>query len=222
MNSVAERELRFERINRIFVPLYCLFSCALAVFYAIRGDGYHLGISLGTLAIPPGVALLYRILRLRRAHQMDFILLAFTTLAYTLGSCVEFYKLFPGFDKLVHMLSGVLASMLCLALYCALRPGHRFAPEELALALAFTFFGSMAVAGLWEIGEYLLSLITGRDLQNVAATGVADSMQDMIVCMLGTLMTLPAARRLSRGQSGPISGAVQAFVQKNYFANEAP
>lgn len=220
MSSVAERELRFQKINRIFVPLYCLFSCALAGFYAVRGDGYHLGISLGTLAIPSGIALLYRILRLQRAQQMNFILLAFTTLAYTLGSCVEFYKLFPGFDKLVHMLSGTLTGMLCLALYCVLRPGHRLAPEELALALAFVFFGSMAVAGMWEIGEYLLSHITGRDLQNVAATGVADSMQDMIVCMLGTLLTLPAVKHMAHGKFGLISGAVEAFVQKNYFAGE--
>jgi len=38
---------------------------------------------------------------------------------------------------------------------------------------------SIAVAGLWEIGEYTLSGVVGRDLQRVMATGVADSMQDM-------------------------------------------
>ena len=215
METIQARERRFERINRLFVPLYCLLSCALAAIYALRGDGYHLGVCLGTLAIPAALWAFYRLLRLKYVHQLNFLILAFTVLAYTLGSGLDFYQRLPGYDKLVHMLSGVLVSLLCMALFCALLPGRRPGRRDLPLLLAFTFFGSMAVAGLWEIGEYLLSFIIGRDLQNVAATGVGDSMQDMIVCMLGTLATLPAAPRLTSGRCALLSGAVRAFVEKN-------
>ena len=59
----------------------------------------------------------------------------------------------------------------------------------------------------------------GRDLQNVAATGVGDSMQDMIVCMIGTLAALPAAAQLAGGKSGLLSGAVRTFAEKNLWEN---
>lgn len=59
-----------------------------------------------------------------------------------------------------------------------------------------------AVAGLWEIGEFCLAPICGRDRQNVADTGVADSVIDMIVCLLGTIGALPLADRYARGRPG--------------------
>ena len=121
----------------------------------------------------------------------------------------------PGFDKVAHTLSGVFVSLLCLILFYALKPGHAVEPRDAALAAAFMFLGSMAVAGLWEIGEYLVSLLVGLDLQRVEATGVADSMQDMIVAMVGTLATLPFALRLTRGKRDLLTGAVEAFVELN-------
>ena len=78
---MEQREARFAKINRIFLAFYYLFSAVLIVVYAIRKDGYHLGISIGTLAIPPALALFYRITRLKRVHQLDFLILAFTFLA---------------------------------------------------------------------------------------------------------------------------------------------
>ena len=71
----------------------------------------------------------------------------------------------------------------------------------------------MAVAGLWEIGEYILSKITLRDMQNVASTGVADSMQDMIVCLLGTLLLLPAVKHLAEGKTTVLNVLIPPFVE---------
>ena len=212
---MEQREARFAKINRIFLACYDLFSTVLIVVYAIRKDGYHLGISIGTLAIPPALALFYKITGLKRVHQLDFLILAFTFLAYPLGSCLDFYRILPGFDKVAHTLSGVFVSVLCLVLYYFLKPTHKIETRDAALAMVFTFLGSMAVAGLWEIAEYLISLVVGLDLQRVAATGVADSMQDMIVCMIGTLVTLPFVHRLCHGKADPLTGAVSAFVELN-------
>lgn len=215
MNQIDRREARFQKINRAFFALYLLLMIALTVLYAVRGDGYHLGTCLGALAVPAAMAVFYRLTRLKVVHQIDFIILLFTLLAYPLGSCLDFYARFPGYDKLVHMLSGAFVSLLCILLYCMLKPGHRVEGRDLALAALFTFFGSMAVAGLWELGEYALSFITGRDLQKVIGTGVGDTMQDMLVCMIGTLATLPVLRPLSRGTHNAFTGPIDAFIAKN-------
>lgn len=214
MNTI-EREKKFEKINRGCVIFYFLFSFVLIAVYAVQRDGYHLGISLGTLIVPPAICLFYRVFRLKRVRQLDALILAFTFLAYPLGSCLDLYRILPGFDKVAHTLSGVFVSILCLILFYALKPGHRIERQDFPLAAMFTFLGSMAVAGLWEIGEYLASMVVGLDLQRVALTGVSDSMQDMIVCMAGTLATLPFVKRLTDGKADLITGAVTAFVEIN-------
>ena len=215
MNRIDRTEARYARINRIFFPLYLLLCAALAVVYALKRDGYHLGISLGALAIPIAMALFYRLTGLKVVHQIDFIILAFTLIAYPLGSCLDFYARFPGYDKLMHMLSGAFVSVLCILLYCALKPGHRIGSDDFWLALLFTFFGSMAVAGLWELAEYGINLVTGRDVQHVLDTGVGDTMQDMLVCMIGTIATLPLLRPLSQGRQTRFTAPIDAFLERN-------
>ena len=215
MNRIDQTEARCARVNRIFFPLYLLLCAGMAVAYALKRDGYHLGISLGALAIPIAMALFYRLTGLKVVHQIDFIILAFTLIAYPLGSCLDFYARFPGYDKLIHMLSGAFVSVLCILLYCALKPGHRIGRGDFALALLFTFFGSMAVAGLWELAEYAINLVTGRDVQHVLDTGVGDTMQDMLVCMIGTVATLPLLRPLSQGRQTRFTAPIDAFLERN-------
>ena len=215
MNRINRTEARYALVNRIFFPLYLLLCAVLAAVYALKRDGYHLGISLGALAIPIAMALFYRLTGLKVVHQIDFIILAFTLIAYPLGSCLDFYARFPGYDKLMHMLSGAFVSVLCILLYCALKPGHRIGRGDFALALLFTFFGSMAVAGLWELAEYAINLVTGRDVQHVLDTGVGDTMQDMLVCMIGTVATLPLLRPLSQGRQTRFTAPIDAFLERN-------
>ena len=215
MNRIEQIEARYARVNRIFFPFYLLLCAGMSVLYALKRDGYHLGISLGALAIPVALLLFYRLTGLKLVHQLDFIILAFTLIAYPLGSCLDFYARFPGYDKLIHMLSGAFVSVLCILLYCALKPGHRIGRGDFALALLFTFFGSMAVAGLWELAEYGINLVTGRDVQHVLDTGVGDTMQDMLVCMIGTVATLPLLRPLSQGRQTRFTAPIDAFLERN-------
>ena len=77
------------------------------------------------------------------------------------------------------------------------------------------FFGSMAVAGLWEICEYGVHALTGRDVQHVLDTGVSDTMQDMIVCMIGTLFYVGCVIRRYRGKPNALTDAAESFVEVN-------
>ena len=68
------------------------------------------------------------------------------------------------------------------------KPGHALERADAANAALFTWMFAVLSAVLWEIWEYIVSLF-GADPQQVAATGVGDTMQDMIVCTLGGLLT---------------------------------
>lgn len=203
------------RAYRIFITAYYVLCAAMTAVYGIKGDIYHLLISAGTLAVPPALRLMYRLLRLKRSGGLDLLIMGFVTLAYPLGACIDLYRRIPGFDKLAHGLSGVFVTVLCVALFIFLKPGRTLSPADVPLALTFAFFGSMAAAGLWELGEYAVSAIVRMDLQRVMSTGVADSMNDMLVCMAGTLAALPVVPRLAKGRSGPLTSSVREFIALN-------
>ena len=211
----SRREDAFGRAYRVVIAFYYVFCAAMTIVYAAKADVYHALISAGTLIVPPALYMLHRLLKLRRSAQLDMLTLGFITLAYPLGGCIDLYRIIPGFDKLAHGLSGTYVAMLCIILFIQLKPGHKLSRADIPLAFAFVFFGSTAVAGLWEVGEYLVSGIVKMDLQRVHATGVADSMNDMLICLAGTLLALPAIPRLIRGKDGLLISPVRAFCERN-------
>lgn len=208
-------EKKAGKVNRWLLLVYCVLGAAAIVYYGIQEDMYHCPLAAGTLAIPLLLEGFYRAFHLKRVEQLNLAVLLFSLLGYTLGSVWEFYLLIPNYDKIVHTLSGVFVSMLALALYCVVKPEHRLEARDRVLAALFVFFASMAVAGLWEIAEYFVNLITGRDVQRVALTGINDTMQDMIVCMIGTLAYLPLVVRACKGKKSVLTGMGEALIENN-------
>lgn len=213
--SVSQREAAFSGAYRAYIAAYYFLCISMCIYYGAAKDTYHLLISLGTLAVPPAITLAYRIMKLRRSYQLDMLIIGFTTIAYPLGGCIDLYRRIPGFDKLAHGLSGVFVTVLCIILFIQLKPGHTVTHADIPLAIAFAFLGSMAVAGLWEIGEYIISGIVKMDLQRVLSTGVSDSMKDMLICMAGTVISLPAIPRLANGRDGILTSPIRAFAELN-------
>ncbi len=85
-----QREAKFEKINRWFFPAYVLLCLGAAVYYGVRRDMYHFPLSLLAAAMPVLMALFFRVLRLRRSAQMDFMILLFILLAFPCGSVLEY------------------------------------------------------------------------------------------------------------------------------------
>ena len=210
-----EKQAKYRLLSRVMLGIYLGTAGVCCVYYGLKWDAYHFSIGLLSVVIPPLWVLLFRILKLKRTGPVDFMALLFLYLAYPLGSVVDLYAAIYGFDKFVHTLSGVFVSTLCLALFLALKPDHEIRRKECALAAAFVFFGFMAVAGLWEICEYGVHALTGRDVQHVLDTGVSDTMQDMIVCMIGTLFYVGCVIRRYRGKPNALTDAAESFVEAN-------
>ena len=146
---------------------------------------------------------------------MEFYIYVFSFLGWSLGAAGEFFDGVPYYDKLVHTLSGVFVCMLALVMFrlldrpCEDRNKHRL------FQTIFLLFASMAIAGMFEFCEYGLSPIMGRDMQHVAATGVSDTMQDMLVCLVGTIFTMIVTQRSFRGKHDFVTDAAEAFIQQN-------
>ena len=180
-----------RKAHTLVMAGYAMISLTLAIVYIRLERPYYYLQSLGTLFILPLLWGIYRSLRMKPAYRIDIIIVCFTFLAYPIGVVLKANKTVPLYDKMLHTLSGTLSMMLSYLLFYQLKATHTADKNDFPLVVVFCLSVTIAVAGLWEIGEYFLSNLTGIDTQIVKKTGINDTMQDMIVCSLGSLFFLP-------------------------------
>lgn len=108
----------------------------------------------------------------------------FIFLADFLGCVVNLYNTIYWYDLLVHFLSGIATFILGLIIY------KHITKEKKNKQLKIIFcLGTVAIiAIIWELFEYFIDTFIGMDLQHTLDTGVSDTMQDMLVALLGGLL----------------------------------
>ena len=182
----------------------------------VRGLG-GLAAALFLLAFP----LIRWIGRLEIAPLMDAVLIIFIFLAFNLGVALGLYSYVWWYDLAVHCLSGAVFALVGLCLYWMTRDDKWAAIGKDALSAAsYAFFFSGFVAVLWEIFEFVADLLTGNDSQNVAATGVADTMEDMMICLAGGLFMAAVIWLHLRGRRSFLMRPAEEFYRANYGESE--
>ncbi|MEF9972546.1 MAG: hypothetical protein RSJ41_05080 [Clostridia bacterium] len=216
MEQILNREERYKKVYTLAIAAYFVTCATLLVYWITVGSLYQAAHSVGAMLLPIAYQVVYKLLRLHRTYELDLMILAFTFLAYAMGVAARWYHLIPSYDKVMHTLSGTFTMLLALPAFYLLKGKHTVCKDDCALAIAFCLAATLAVAGIWEIAEYFLHMLTGIDVQNVAATGINDSMQDMIVCVLGSLLALPSMIMYYRkGKAGLFMGSAISFTINN-------
>lgn len=162
--------------------------------------------------------LAHRLFRLRPAYLAEICLYAFIFVAYDLGVALGLYGSVPYIDKIVHGASGIVFTAAGLCVYYALSAdrarGMFYNPR---VSIGFSFCFAMMTAGIWEVIEFTGFLLTGRDSQNVATTGVSDTMWDIISCMIGSLLTCALlAWYMHRRRRCRLLRPVEDFFESNW------
>lgn len=187
---MQQKEKQFRIAARIVTIVFLLINIALGIYYVTLGKVYNFTLLFCAPLLPPLLAGLYRFFKFERVYQLDILIYFFFFALYTIGLATNGYHYIPYYDKFAHTFSGVFTSYLAFILFYVLKPEKKIEQSDFALASAFTLAVSVAVAGLWEIAEYVTGVICGTDPQNVLTTGITDTMWDMIVCTFGALFML--------------------------------
>lgn len=199
---MEKREQTFARVNRVAVPLYLLVNAGIAAANTVQRQWYYAVLALCALLLPLILSLFYRLIRRRRSHQLDLLVYVYVFLLFTLGIVLRLYSITAFYDKFAHTLSGVVIALFAVLLFHLLSPEKTMERARFPLAACFVLFTVAGAAGIWEIWEFLVSLIFGTDPQRVEGTGVTDTMVDMIVCVLGGAAFLPSLwAYMSRGKT---------------------
>lgn len=170
--------------NYLLIIIASIGGIILSYDSILDGNIYR---TLIRLSIIP-VMLLPKILNLFLKKKIDSytetIYIVFVFSAHFLGSVYNLYYKWPGYDKLMHFISGIITSFL--AVIILVKNGKY--SKNIFFNIIFIISITMAIAGLWEFFEYICDNLFNRDAQRVMATGINDTMQDMIVAFLGSIL----------------------------------
>ena len=167
-----------------------IFLCSLASVCIFVKD-YNIGASSRFLADLSMILVLFipkiirKIFKIKITDTMEFTYVIFVILAQFLGSVVNLYNMTSWYDLFTHFLSGVLTTFLALVIMNWLgvyKEKNKW--FNVLFMICFTFM----VASIWEFTEYISDVIMKTDVQHVLDTGVSDTMEDMLIAFLGSII----------------------------------
>ena len=116
---------------------------------------------------------------LKKSRVSFYLLFIFIVGSMYLGSIFEFYEIIPMYDKILHLLSGVVASTIGKGMDIC----KSYAPA------LFSIIFAIAAAAVWEIWEFSTDQLFGFLSQN---NSLHDTMWD-IICgsIIGIVSSIP-------------------------------
>ena len=126
---------------------------------------------------------------LKKSEICFYVILAFTFSSIYLGNVWDLYRIIPIYDKLLHLLSGVIIAVIGLVLFLYLNNGKIKGDFNTYFAVIFSIIFSIAAAGIWEIWEFSTDMLFGFHSQN---NSLIDTMMD-IICgsIMGIITNIP-------------------------------
>ena len=123
-----------------------------------------------------------KIFKLNISEYLIFIWIIFIFLAHYLGATLELFFKWYMFDKVTHFMSGILSGGVGILIL------EKVECKKLLFNMLFILSFTWFCAGMWEVFEFTCNYLFGGDAQRVVLTGVSDTMWDMIVAFLGSII----------------------------------
>lgn len=176
-----------RKLNLILILVSTIVGMGYGVMKITNGDLYSSLICFSIIPVMFVPYLLEKIVHLKFTNQMATIYYIYIFFAHFLGSILNFYYLMPGYDKIMHFLSGMLSAFIAFILLI-----HRkhYKKRDYFFTILFVIAITLSIASLWEFYEFTFDNLFDKDAQNVVATGVADTMWDMIMAFFGSIIVI--------------------------------
>lgn len=147
--------------------------------------------------------LIRKIFKINISYSVESMFVIFIFIAQVLGRVVQLYDLIHWFDSFTHFVSGILITLFSLQLLVLFDKYNR---KDIVFNILFSIAFTLMVASFWEFFEFTADNIFGNDTQKVLATGVSDTMKDMICALLGNILFI-------------VSYIYDIFTKKNKLKN---
>lgn len=170
-----------KKINIVLI----IISIIVSLYYVFTKDDSLVLVlkDLSIILTINGINILNKIFKLNINEKTNLIYILFIIVAHLLGVICEWYNMIYWFDKFAHFSSGILTSFA--AIYILNKTEKN---NNTFFSIIFIIAFSMLVASFWEIFEYTSSCLFDVDPQKVVQTGVSDTMGDIIVAFLASIL----------------------------------
>ena len=169
------------------VLIFCLL---IIMFYQLIFRSSTLPISkiLTTTSILPIIMVPYlldKIFHYRMKEGTQLVYYLFILISLALGSILGLYHTISWFDLLAHFLTGVVSSVAALII---LEQVGLLKKERVGFIFFFMLLLGLSVSSCWEFFEFFSDKIFHGDTQCTKLTGVNDTMEDMLIAFLGSIL----------------------------------
>ncbi len=159
------------------------------VYNLISAQEIKLTCLLTTLCIFPLSMVPYLLDKIKVYHMNElfiFLYYLFLLIALVMGCLLDFYSKVWWFDLFVHFTSGVFTGIVAFIL---LQKNKLISRKYKWIGFLFMIMTTIGVAACWEYFEFICDNIFQGDAQKVMASGVTDTMTDMLIATLGGFLS---------------------------------
>ena len=161
MELILNKE-KDKSVGVVFLTLEGL--CAITLlFAALRRKLNYVGLCLSSMLLLFAPSLLERLFHVHIRPGMKKALMIYAVAGPVGGNVYQLYFTIPFWDKILHILCGVLFAMLGYSLPDLLEPNH---DHSTAFRCISAVCIAMTVGALWEIYEFCGDTFFGLDMQN--------------------------------------------------------
>ena len=122
--------------------------------------------------------------KLKLSDKEIFLYYLFILLADFIGCVCNLYNTVSWYDIFVHFLSGMFTFVLATIIYRLITND-----KNIILKILFCLGVVAIIAIMWEVFEFSIDSLAHTNLQHNQDSGVIDTMQDMIVAILGGILS---------------------------------
>lgn len=144
--------------------------------------------------------------------EYDFLIVVFIYASIFLGEVGGAYERFWWWDVLLHSSSGLVLGFVGFLILYILYDRRKIHASALILA-SFVFSFGLAMGAVWEIFEFVMDSLFGLNMQK---NGLKDTMADLIVDGLGSMVVAWAAYRYAKYDSPNLfAKLIRSFLKQN-------
>ncbi|SDO85908.1 hypothetical protein SAMN04487897_12480 [Paenibacillus sp. yr247] len=175
-----------DKWNDLFELVMYVLAAACFVYFLMKGIQEKMLEAVLIVAVLLSIRVVVKITKTRMFAALRFSVLLFILITMFMANEFGLYNVIPYLDKIEHLFSGVILCFVGLLIYKKASDRENTAVLSAKVAVWFSLFFSVAMAGVWEIYEFTMDRLFGLISQNGS---LVDTMTDIICGTIGAVMT---------------------------------
>ena len=171
----------------VLITLIFLIVLGITGIYFAMIKNYE---KVGRVALAAGtilaVKVLFKFTFLRKSKAAYISIISFVMIAIYLGNVLSLYTYIRNYDKILHLISGVIINIISVIIYFSFSNESR-KNVNFKFMITFCIAFIMGCAGAWEIWEFTTDRLFGLQAQ---LNSLTDTMLDIICGTIGGILCL--------------------------------